>query len=311
MPGAACRFRMGSPSQIDSEIESFVLSLLLERGLSENTCAAYGDDLGRFAAFLRPRGVLSAAGIGRDDIVDFLSAQREEGRKGSTRARRTAAIRMFLRHLKERHAIKSDPSSLLSSPKSALVLPRVLSEQEVAAMLDAVDGDDPRSLRDRALMETMYGSGLRVSEACSLSFDDIVADGELLRILGKGGKERLVPIGGASGAALRRYVDSGRGAFARSAGETHVFLTRLGRPFTRQGVFKVIRERAAAVGIAADRISPHVLRHSFASHLLARGADIRAIQELLGHADIGTTQIYTHVDSARFGEIHRRYHPRA
>ena len=302
---------MDGQSQLDSDIESFVLSLLLERGLSQNTCAAYGDDLRRFAAFLRPRNITSAADIGRDDIVAFLSAQREEGRKGSTRARRTAAIRMFLRHLKERHAIKSDPSSLLSSPKNALVLPRVLSEQEVASMLDAVDGDDPRSLRDRALMETMYGSGLRVSEACALAFDDIVADGELLRILGKGGKERLVPIGGASGAALRRYVDSGRGAFARSADETHVFLTRLGRPFTRQGVFKVIRERAAAVGIAAERISPHVLRHSFASHLLARGADIRAIQELLGHADIGTTQIYTHVDSARFGEIHRRYHPRA
>ena len=302
---------MGGQTQLGSEIESFVLSLLLERGLSENTCAAYGDDLRRFAAFLSARGIQSAGGIGRDDIVAFLAAQREEGRKGSTRARRTAAIRMFLRDLKERRAIRSDPSSLLSSPKNALVLPRVLSEQEVAAMLDAVDGDDPRSLRDRALMETMYGSGLRVSEACALRFDDIVADGELLRILGKGGKERLVPIGGASGAALRRYVDSGRGAFARSADETHVFLTRLGRPFTRQGVFKVIRERAAAVGIAAERVSPHVLRHSFASHLLARGADIRAIQELLGHADIGTTQIYTHVDSARFGDIHRRYHPRA
>ncbi|MBR2838147.1 MAG: tyrosine recombinase [Kiritimatiellae bacterium] len=302
---------MEGPSQLDSEIESFVLALLLERGLSENTCAAYGDDLRRFAAFLATRGVRSAAGVGRDDIVAFLSAQRDEGRKGSTRARRTAAIRMFLRHLKERHAIASDPSSLLSSPRSALVLPRVLSEQEVTEMIEAVAGDDPRSLRDRALLETMYGSGLRVSEACSLTFDDVVADGELLRILGKGGKERLVPIGGAAGAALRRYADSGRGAFARSADETHVFLTRLGRPFTRQGVFKVIRERAAAVGIAPERVSPHVLRHSFASHLLARGADIRAIQELLGHADIGTTQIYTHVDSARFGEIHRRFHPRA
>ena len=185
------------------------------------------------------------------------------------------------------------------------------TKAEVTSMIEAVDGDDPRSLRDRALLEVMYGSGLRVSEACSLTFDDIVADGELLRILGKGSKERLVPIGGAAGAALRLYAEKGRGAFARSADETHVFLTRLGRPFTRQGVFKVIRERAAAVGIAPERISPHVLRHSFASHMLAHGADIRAIQELLGHADIGTTQIYTHVDTERFGDIHRRYHPRA
>ena len=279
--------------------------------MSDNTCAAYGGDLRQFAEFLRSRNVVAAASVSRADIVDFLSAQRGAGRKGSTRARRTAAIRMFMRYLKERRAISEDPSGLLESPKRATVLPRVLSEAEVSAMIEAVDGDDPRSLRDRALLEVMYGSGLRVSEACALSFDDIVADGELLRILGKGRKERLVPIGGAAGAALRRYADSGRGAFARSTSGTHVFLTRLGRPFTRQGVFKVIRERAAAVGIAPSRISPHVLRHSFASHLLAHGADIRAIQELLGHADIGTTQIYTHVDTERLGEVHRRYHPRA
>ncbi|MBQ3289398.1 MAG: tyrosine recombinase XerD [Kiritimatiellae bacterium] len=284
---------------------------MLERGMSDNTCAAYGGDLRQFAEFLRSRNVVAAASVSRADIVDFLSAQRGAGRKGSTRARRTAAIRMFMRYLKERRVISEDPSDLLDSPKRAIVLPRVLSETEVSAMIEAVDGDDPRSLRDRALLEVMYGSGLRVSEACALSFDDIVADGELLRILGKGRKERLVPIGGAAGAALRRYADSGRSAFARSTSGTHVFLTRLGRPFTRQGIFKVIRERAAAVGIAPSRISPHVLRHSFASHLLAHGADIRAIQELLGHADIGTTQIYTHVDTERLGEVHRRYHPRA
>ena len=279
--------------------------------MSDNTCAAYGGDLRQFAEFLRRRKVVAAASVSRADIVDFLSEQRDGGLGGSTRARRMAAIRMFLRYMKERRLVSDDPSALLENPKSASVLPRVLSEAEVFAMLDAADGDDPRTLRDRALLETMYGSGLRVSEACALSFDDIVADGELLRILGKGGRERLVPVGGAAAEALRRYVDSGRGHFARSSAETHVFLTRLGRPFTRQGVFKVVRERAAAAGIAPERISPHVLRHSFASHMLAHGADIRAIQELLGHADIGTTQIYTHVDSARFGEIHRRYHPRA
>ena len=311
LPAHAGRRRLLNNERLESEIESFVMSLLLERGMSENTCSAYGGDLRLFSAFLSGRGVSEAAAISRADIVDFLAAQRDQGRRGSTRARRTAAIRMFLRYLKERRLIAADPSELLESPKNALVLPRVLSETEVASMIEAVNGDDPRSLRDRAMLEVMYGSGLRVSELCSLSFDDIVADGELLRILGKGNKERLVPIGGAAGAALRLYADKGRGAFARDSGQTHVFLTRLGRPFTRQGVFKVIRERAAAVGIAPERISPHVLRHSFASHMLAHGADIRAIQELLGHADIGTTQIYTHVDTERFGEIHRRYHPRA
>ena len=177
-------------------------------------------------------------------------------------------------------------------------------------MLDEVKGEDPVSLRDRAMLEVMYGCGLRVSELCELKREDIVADGELLRILGKGSKERIVPIGGAAGRALAAYLGGARESFARGdlAGR-HVFLTRLGKPFTRQGVFKIVRARAAAVGIAPDRISPHVLRHCFASHMLSHGADIRAIQELLGHADIGTTQVYTHVDAARFEEIHR-LHPR-
>ncbi len=179
-------------------------------------------------------------------------------------------------------------------------------------MLDEVKGDDPISLRDRAMLETMYGCGLRVSELCDLKREDIVAEGELLRILGKGSKERVVPIGGAAGRALVAYLEGSREFFSQgNLSETHIFLTRRGRPFTRQGVFKIVRTRAAAVGIAANRISPHVLRHCFASHMLSHGADIRAIQELLGHADVGTTQIYTHVDVARFGEIHRRFHPRS
>ena len=179
-------------------------------------------------------------------------------------------------------------------------------------MLDEVKGDDLISLRDRAILEVMYGCGLRVSELCELKREDIVADGELLRILGKGSKERIVPIGTAAGRALTAYLEGSRESFSKgNLAEGHIFLTRLGRPFTRQGIFKIVRARAAAVGIAADRISPHVLRHCFASHMLSHGADIRAIQELLGHADIGTTQIYTHVDTARFSDIHRRYHPRA
>ena len=297
---------------LDSEIETFVDSLLLERGMSENTCTSYGSDLRFFANWLKRRGIGSAADVKRDDIVAYLAAERERGLRGSTRMRRTAAIRMFFRHLKERHLIAQDPSEQMDPPKKALVLPRVLSEEEVARMLEETKGEDPRALRDRAMLETLYGSGLRVSELCALRREDIVADGELFRIFGKGSKERIVPIGATAGRALTLYLEGARESFARGdLSESHIFLTRLGRPFTRQGVFKIIKERAAAVGIAADRISPHVLRHCFASHMLAHGADIRAIQELLGHADIGTTQIYTHVDTARFGEIHRRYHPRA
>lgn len=297
---------------LDSDIDDFVTSLVLERGLSEKTCIAYGGDLRFFAAYLKRRKIENAADVTRDDIVDFLAHEREQGMKGSTRARRTAAIRMFFRDLKERRLIPTNPSDLMDAPKKALALPRVLSEAEVFAMLDEVKGDDPVPLRDRAMLEVMYGCGLRVSELCALKNDDIVADGELLRIFGKGSKERIVPIGGAAGRALAAYLGGSRESFAKgNLAETHVFLTRLGKPFTRQGVFKIVRARAAAVGIAADRISPHVLRHCFASHMLSHGADIRAIQELLGHADIGTTQVYTHVDAARIGEIHRKHHPRA
>lgn len=295
---------------LDSEREDFLASLAFERGLSENTCASYGRDLVFFIRFLKGRGLDSAASVTRDDIASFLVAEREQGLKSSTRARRMAAIRMWLKYLRERRIIPTNPSELMDPPKRGLILPRVLTEEETFRMLDAVDGNDPRSLRDRALLETLYGCGLRVSEACDLKREDFVAEGELLRVFGKGSKERIVPIGHAAGRALTAYFDGGRSALAHgNPSETHVFLTRLGKPFTRQGVFKVIRERAAAVGIAAARISPHVLRHCFASHMLQRGADIRAIQELLGHADIGTTQVYTHVDTARFAEIHR-LHPR-
>jgi len=297
-------------SLIGSDVEDFLAALLLEKGESENTCAAYRGDLERFVAFLKLRGKEDSSSVARDDIVDFLADERAQGMAGATRARRTAAIRMFFRHLKERHRLRANPSDLMDSPRKARALPRVLTEEEVARMIDEVKGDDPRALRDRALLETLYGCGLRVSEACAMKVEDIIAEGELLRVFGKGSKERVVPIGGGAGRALSAYMAGGRGALTKGdLSETHVFVTRLGRPFTRQGVFKIVRERAAAAGIAADRISPHVLRHSYASHMLARGADVRVIQELLGHADVGTTQIYTHVDSSRFAEIHRR-HPR-
>ena len=292
------------------EIDDFIAALRLERSMSENTCMAYTRDLKVFTTYMTRKGKGSASELEPAEIVAFIRNEREKGMASSTRARRMAAIRMWLRHLKARRLIKSDPGEALDPPKRAKALPKILSEQEVVSMIDGVVGDSPRELRDRAILEVLYGSGLRVSELCALKLEDVVADGELLRVFGKGAKERIVPLGGAAGRALDAYYAGARPSFTKGdLGETHVFVTRLGRPFTRQGVFKIIRERAAAAGIAADLISPHVLRHCFASHMLQHGADIRAIQEMLGHADIGTTQIYTHVDVARFQEIHRR-HPR-
>ena len=295
---------------IADDVEDFVSALMLEKGMASNTCVSYKSDLVFFAAFLKKRGKTAAESIAREDIVEFLKAERDDGMASSTRARRTAAIRQWLKYLKERRLIAHDPSELLDAPKKDKALPKTLSEQEVFAMLDAVNGDDPRSLRDRAILEVLYGCGMRVSELCAFKVEDIVADGELVRIFGKGSKERLVPIGGAAARALTDYLDHARMFFTKGdLSETHVFVTRLGGPFTRQGIFKIIKERALAVDIAPEKISPHVLRHCFASHMLAHGADIRAIQELLGHADIGTTQIYTHVDRSRFSEIHK-LHPR-
>jgi len=296
---------------IESDIEDFLGSLRFERSMAENTCTAYGRDLRFFSKYLARRGRRESSEVTREDIDGYLGSEREAGRKSTTRARRMAAIRMWMKFLKERRYIRSNPAELLDAPKKAKALPKVLSEEETSRILDSVSGKEPRELRDRAMLEVLYGCGLRVSELCALATDDIIANGELLRVMGKGSKERVVPIGRAAGRALSDYLASARDVFTRGdPSAAHLFATRLGRPFTRQAVFKMIRERATAAGIAPERISPHVLRHCFASHMLQHGADIRAIQELLGHADIGTTQVYTHVDVRRFGELHRRFHPR-
>lgn len=297
---------------IDSEIELFLSALILEKGLSENTRSSYASDLKFFAEFLELKGINAAKDVRLEDIVDFLTIQREEGMKSSTRARRIAAIRQFFGYLHSRKLIAENPTELMENHKESLILPKILAEEEVFKLLDSIDGKDIRDIRDRAILETLYGCGLRVSELIELKLEDFVMNGELLRIVGKGSKERIVPIGQASGRAITKYLEEARASFTRgNLGETHVFLTRLGKKFTRMGVFKIIKQRAAEVDIAAERISPHVLRHCYASHMLSHGADIRAIQELLGHASISTTQIYTHVDQLKFSEIHRKYHPRA
>ena len=295
---------------LESDIDFFASAMLLEEGASGNTQASYLSDLRFFADFLHGRNKREAAAIKLDDIVDFLDSERKAGMKASTRARRASAVRSFMRFLKERRLIEHNPAELLETARRERPLPKILTEEEVFRLLDTVDGDSPRDLRDRAMLEMLYGCGLRVSELCDLRLDDIVADGELLRIAGKGDKERLVPIGGAAGRALNRYLESARIMLAGGdLALENVFVTRLKGKFTRRGVFKIVKERAAAAGIDIKKISPHVLRHCFASHMLSRGADIRAIQEMLGHADIGTTQIYTHVDAAKFAEVHK-LHPR-
>ena len=292
--------------------EAFAADLALARGLSSKTVEAYGRDVRAFLDFLAARGKMTPGALVRADVADHVGALRAKGRKASTRARAFVAVREFLAFLASTHATAHDLSEGLEAPKKNLVLPRVLDEATTLKILQAADGVAPRDLRDRAMLEFLYGCGLRVSELCGLELQDVIADAGVVRCRGKGSKERIVPIGLPAAKALARYLESARESFARgNAAERRIFLTRLGRPFTRMGVFKMLRERAAAAGVDAKAVSPHVLRHCFATDLLAHGADIRAIQEMLGHASIATTQVYTHVDRARLDTVHRTYHPRA
>lgn len=297
---------------LDECAASFASELALVRGLAPKTLEAYGRDVRAFLSFLAQRGKTDCASLVRSDVTDHLDALRQAGRKASTRARAFVSVKEFLRYLKTERHLARDLSEGLDAPKKNLRLPRVLDASTTERIVTGVNGDDPRDLRDRAMLELLYGCGLRVSELCGLELSDIIFDAGVLRCRGKGSKERVVPLGVPAARALGRYLQSARDGFARgSSSVRQVFLTRLGRAFTRMGVFKMLRERAANVGVDASAVSPHVLRHCFATDLLAGGADIRVIQELLGHASIATTQIYTHVDRARLGAVHSRFHPRA
>ncbi len=292
--------------------KSFEESLALERALAPKTVESYLRDVRFFLEFLSARGITQSPAVTRKHFRDYLEHLFTLQQRASSRARAFIAICEFLRHLKAEGFSPHDASAALKPPKKGLTLPKVLSQDTVAKLLESVGGEDPRDVRDRAMLELLYGSGLRVSELCALELGDFSTDGSaLLRCLGKGSKERFIPMGVAEGRALERYLAEARGTFLRDVSERHLFLTRLGRAFSRMGVFKMLKERAAAAGVDPQIVSPHVLRHCFASHLLAGGADIRAIQEMLGHASIATTQIYTHVDARRIAEVHHKYHPRA
>ncbi len=292
-------------------MQSFQAHLAFSRGVAPKTLEAYGRDVRFFVEHLAALGVTACADVTREHVRAYLERMRAERKRPSSRARAFVAVREFLAHLKEMGMAPHDVSAGLESPKRGQSLPKTLTEDAVRRLVTSVCGETPRDLRDRAMLEMLYGSGLRVSELCDLQLADFISDADLLRCIGKGSKERFVPIGVEEGRALARYL-AVRDAFDRTGGaDRHMFLTRRGGPFTRMGVFKMLKERAAAAGLDPAVVSPHVLRHCFASHLLAHGADIRAIQEMLGHASIATTQVYTHVDQTRFAEVHRLHHPRA
>ncbi len=291
-------------------VDAFLDYAALERGLSENTREAYARDLGFLLGFLAARNRRDLNRVTRDDILDFLSETRESGRAVRTVVRRLVTVRVFFRYLVNEGLLAADPTEVMDSPRLWRELPGVLRPGEVERLLAQPDPARRLGLRDRAILETLYATGLRVSELTGLAVDDLRFDVGCLRCIGKGNKERIVPFGEKARAALEGYLAEERPRLARDAEARRVFLSRSGRPLDRRDVWAMIRARARDAGIGTP-VSPHTLRHSFASHLLARDAPLRVIQEMLGHADIATTQIYTHVDGDRLRRVHARFHPRA
>ena len=302
------------PVGIAPLILDFLAYLELERGLSRNTLSAYRCDLLQFGEFL-DRGGMTVQTSTHGELAAFLSELAAGGEEHppvapSTLARKVACLRSFYRHLRLDGTIEHDPTADLHGPRKPQKLPHVLSRDEVAKLLAQPQGSDPLALRDRALLETMYACGLRASEAVGLELGDVDLEEGLLCARGKGSKERIVPIGRKAVAALLAYRGGGRPELLSERPQSRLFVNRRGGGLTRQGLYKIVQGHARRAGLE-DRMSPHTLRHSFATHLLAGGCDLRSLQEMLGHADLATTQVYTHLSAERLKDAYFSAHPRA
>ncbi len=300
-------------------LKAFLKYLALNRSVSRHTVRAYESDLSQFfdhaaaGARVKPRDLAPSA-LDRSAIRSFLSTANAKGQSRATAARKLAAIRTFLKYLRREEAISSDPGSLVRTPKREVRMPAHLSEEEMVRLLDAPDASEPLGRRDKAIVELFYASGLRLSELAGLDLDDVNLGRKMARVLGKGGKERLVPFNNTTAAALRAYLKDrdqlvGQLVGPRLTKDEALFVNYRGGRLTVRSIDRLVRRYAAAG--ARPGVSPHALRHSFATHLLQRGADLRAIQELLGHSRLSTTQRYTHVDAAQLLDVYRKAHPRA
>jgi len=304
----------GVERRFEHLVLDFLAYLEFERGLSRNTLDAYRTDLLQYGRFLEAREE-SALEATPGDVADFLEAlaKGDEDRAPASPAtihRKSACLRSFYRHLRRDGLLDTDPTATLSTPRRSRKLPQVLTRGEVEKLLSQPRGTEPAALRDRALLEVMYACGLRASEAIGLELMDVDVEEGVLRARGKGSKERVVPIGQAALKALRLYLERGRPKLVKGAPEAHLFVNFRGGHLTRQGLYKIVRRHAQTAGLA-DRMSPHTLRHTFATHLLSGGCDLRSVQEMLGHADVSTTQLYTHLSSERLKDVYFRAHPRA
>jgi integrase/recombinase XerD len=295
---------------LDVAIQQFLDHSRVERELTPATVEAYGRDLARFAHFVAGRNVAAADTVRAIDVLDFMVHLTENKMSARSQARRLIALRQLFKFLKAERIVAVDPTEDIDLPRFGRKLPDFLSVEEVDRLLAAPDRQQPRGARDAAMLETLYATGLRVSELVKLRLRDVNLDAGYLMTLGKGRKERLVPVGEAAIASVRAYIEGARATHTRARTVDALFVTHHGRAMTRQGFWKLLGRYAVAAGIR-KRISPHKLRHSFATHLVERGADLRAVQAMLGHADIGTTEIYTHVSRSHLRSVYNRFHPRA
>jgi integrase/recombinase XerD len=291
-------------------MEHFADYLSFERGLSDRTIKAYHRDLDRLLEFLEGRGIQRPRDIDHRDLREHVYALKERGLAPSSIRRALSSMRTYFAFLLAEGVLEADPSERLESPRVGRKLPEFLSEKEVVRLLEAPRAEHRLFWRDRAILELLYATGIRVSELTELRRSDLELDEGFCTVFGKGSKERMVPVGGAARRAIGRYLEKVRPGLEKGEGEGVLFLNARGRPLSRMTIWTIVRENAERAGLRM-RVSPHTLRHSFATHLLERGADLASVQELLGHADISTTQIYTHVDREYLQGIHLRFHPRA
>lgn len=290
-------------------IDDFINYLSVERGLAMNTLTAYRSDLLQYMTFLEEQGIGKPQSVKRKNVTDFMFSQKQDDMATTSISRRLAAIKMFHRFLMRERLATEDPTTLIDTPKLWKKVPDVLNIPEVELVLKAARGRKRQNVRDYAMLELLYATGMRVSELSELKIENINFEIGYIRCIGKGRKERIIPIGRKSKEALIHYCADFRPEFVKDKFITHVFLSRLGKKISRQSIWKMIKVYALKAKIKKE-ITPHTLRHSFATHLLEHGADLRSVQEMLGHSDISTTQIYTHVDRERLRAVHKQFHPR-
>lgn len=300
---------MAALSQLDQDLDQYLAFLAAIRGLSANTVEAYADDLKDIAEFMRGQEVEAWPQLDSLHVLAYLAQAKKRDLAPRTRARRLSSLRGLIKHLLQEGRLQSDPLAGLSGPKTPDGLPHFLSRQEVERLLDAPDASSDLGMRDRAMLELMYAAGLRASEVTTLGVGDVQFQVGCLVVRGKGSKERLVPVHQTALDVLRDYLEGARERLRKQKRVEEVFLNVRGSALSRMGLWKILRKHVLAAGIKGQ-VSPHTLRHTFATHLLEGGADLRSVQLMLGHADIGTTEIYTHVDRQRLAQVHKQFHPR-